>query len=341
MKAKTFTNGLMIFILALALIVPATALSKDLPKNVFIATNAQGSIYYSLGGVVAKIIDKYAGIGARVKPFSGSSAYIPAISLGKVDLGVNNTNDIRLAYRGKKPFIPSPNIRVLTAMNPLLVGLLVRNNSDIKTVMDMKGKRVAAKFPAQLSIVYCIGGMMAADNLSWSDVVEIPVTNIVVGIQALKDKRLDVTAFAVMAAKVKEANATISGGIRFLNINGSPEGAAKMAEIFPGSYPFTIKANAPGTAGILQDTTVQAYDVFLTSGTHLSIDAAYEITKALYENVDEVRKGHKMLGLFGGDRMVKLNATVPYHEGAVKFYQEIGLWSKEMDKVQTKLLSKS
>lgn len=320
---------------------PGGGMAKDLPKFVYIATNPQGSLYYTFGSVIGKVLDDHSGIKARVQPSGGSSAYIPAISQGKIDLGVNNTNDVRMAYQGLSPFVKSPNIRNLTVVCPLLVGMLVRNDSDIKTMQDIKGKRVAAKFPAQLSITYCIGSMMAADGLSWKDVVEVPVTNIIVGVQALVEKRLDVTSIAVSAAQTKEADATIPGGVRFLSINGTPEGARRMAEVFPGTYPFTLKANAPGTSGILTDTVVQAYDVFLIAGTQLSEDAGYAITKTLYERVDEVQKGHGMLRRFGKDRMVKPNVTIPYHDGAIKFYKEVGLWTAEMDKVQEQLLSRA
>jgi len=329
------------FCLALSLTFPAGALASDLPKFVFIATNPQGSIYYSFGSVLGKVLDDHSGIGARVRPSGGSSAYIPAISQGKIDLGVNNANDVRMAYRGMEPFVKSPNIRVLTVMCPLLVGMLVRNNSDIMTMQDMRGKRVASKFPAQLSIVYCIGGMMAADGLSWEDVKEVPVTNVVVGVQALIENRLDVTSFAVMAAKVKEAHSTIPGGVRWLSINASKEGAEKMAEVFPGSYPFLIKANAKGTVGITKDTNVQAYDVVLTGGTKLSDDAAYAIVKTLHAHPAEIQKGHGLLRRFGTDQMVKSNVTIPYHDGAIKFYKEAGLWTAEMDKTQKRLLSEA
>lgn len=329
------------FFLAVSLVLPAGVFASDLPKFVFIATNPQGSIYYTFGSVLGKVLDDHSPIGGRVRPSGGSSAYIPAISQGKIDLGVNNANDVRMAFRGMKPFVKSPNIRVLTVMCPLIVGLLVRNDSDIQTVQDMRGKRVAAKFPAQLSIVYCIEGMMAADGLSWSDVKEVPVTNIVVGIQALTEKRLDVTSFAVMAAKVKEAHATIPGGIRFLSINASKEGAERMAKVFPGSYPILLKANAKGTVGIPKDTWVQAYDVFFTTGTKLSNDAAYTIVKTLHANPAQIQKGHGLLRRFGTDKMVKSNVTIPYHDGAIKFYKEAGLWSAEMDKTQKQLLSEA
>lgn len=320
---------------------PGTAKAEDLPRFVNIATNPQGSIYYVFGGTFAKVISNNTSIKARVQASSGSSAYIPAISRGKIELGVNNTNDVRLAYQGKEPFISSPNIRVLTVVCPLVVGMLVRNNSDIDTMEDLRGKRVAAEFPAQISIKKNIESMLAANGLSYDDVKKVPCENLIQGVQALMEGRVDATAIAIFAGKAKEANSTIPGGVRFLSIDGSPEGAARMAESFPGTYPVTVKANAPGTVGIKEKTTVQAYDVFLIGSTHLSVDAGYTIAKALAGNNKEVQKGHGMLSSFNKEIMVKPNVTIPYHNGAIKYYQEAGLWNEEMEKVQQELLTEA
>jgi TRAP-type uncharacterized transport system substrate-binding protein len=79
----------------------------------------------------------------------------------------------------------------------------------------------------------------------------------------------------------------------------------------------------------------------LTTGTQLSEDAGYVIAKTLYEHADKVKKGHGMLRRYGRDKMVKANVTIPYHDGAIKYYKEIGLWSEKMDKIQAGLLSEA
>ena len=99
-----------ILVLLLLLALPTTTMAKDLPKFIFIATNPQGSLYYTFGSIFGKILDGTSGMGVRVQPSGGSSAYIPAISQGKADLGINNTNDVLLAYTGHKPFVKSPNV---------------------------------------------------------------------------------------------------------------------------------------------------------------------------------------------------------------------------------------
>ena len=335
---KRSTKVFLLFLPVVFFSLVTGVMAKPLPKFIYIATPPQGSIYYSFAGIFAKILDDYSGMSARVQALAGSSAYIPAISEGKIELGINNANDLRLAAHGEKPFIKSPNIRVATVMCPLLVGICVRNNSDIKTLKDLKGKKVAAKYPAQLAIALNVETMIASAGMTWADVKEVPVTNSPAGIQALIEGRVDAAAFAIMGAAVKEADATIPGGLRFLAVVDTPEGASSMARVWPGSYPFMVKAGAPGTVGIKQDQPMMAYDIVLSTGTKISDDVVYAVTKTLYEHADAIQKGHNMLERFSKDKMAKTNATVPYHDGAIKFYKEVGLWSADMDKVQAKLL---
>lgn len=339
MRTRRRSTGIILFVLLIvSLFLLGSVMAKGLPKFVYIATPPQGSVYYSFAGIFAKIVDEHSGMSGRVQALAGSSAYIPAISQGKIEFGINNANDIRLAALGEKPFIKSPNIRIATVMCPLLVGICVRNNSDIKTIQDLKGKRVAAKYPAQLALALNVETIMASAGMTWEDVKEVPVTNSPAGIQALIEGRVDAAAFAIMGAAVKEADATIPGGLRFLPVVDTPEGAKGMAKVWPGSYPSMVKGGAPGTVGIKQDQPMMAYDIVLSTGSTIDNDVVYAVVKTLYEHEDAVRKGHNMLARFARDKMAKPNATVPYHDGAIKFYKEAGLWSAEMEKVQQELL---
>lgn len=335
--------------LAPALILAAVALPTpavdtripQLPQFLFIATNGQESLFYSLGGVVARVIDEATGIRARVKPYSGSSAYLPAISQGKVDMGINNTNDARAAYRGIEPFAPSPNVRAISVLCPVFTGILVKNDSDIRTLRDLRGRRISAKYPAQLSVKVIIEACLATANMDWGDVVQVPVVNAAQGVQALMEGRVDAACFAVTGSKIQEAEASIRGGVRFLPLEHSPEAAARMAGIFPGAYPWTLSPDTPGHGVIRQETSIMGYDIFVTAGTGLSPDAAYAVTKALYDGEKAVQKGHDLLSRFRRDRMIEAGFPIPYHDGAVSFYREIGLWTSAMDGMQRNLLSEA
>jgi len=309
--------------------------AAPMPKLVALGTNPAGTAYYAVGSALAKVLSEQSGMQVRVQPYSGSTTYIPLLNTGELELGLNNTSDVFHAYRGDKPFQPAPNLRLVAVVYPMAVGIVVRNNSPFRKMEDLRGKRVTARYTAQLAVFYNVGSMLASAKLDWKDIVEVPVPGVNEGVQALIEGRADAAAHAVGSAKLEEANASIPGGIRFLPIDSSPEGVKRMQSVMTGTFGLTLKAGS--VTGAVNDVTVQGYDVYLTAGKSLNEQVAYQITKTLWEQEDALRKAHRSLQLFGRDKMAKTIATIPYHSGAIKFYKEKGLWSSEMEKVQAAL----
>ena len=311
----------------------------QLPSNLGVGTNPQGSLFYSLGSAVAKVLSAHLPVQARVQPYAGTSVILPLIDAGELALGVNNTNDSRMAYRGLKPFLPSPKLRLASVLLPIGVGIMVPARSDIRTLKDLKGKRLSGDFKAQLAVWYNSTSILASEGMTWDDVQVVPTANVVTGAKLMMEGRVDATLFALGAAQVREADASIPGGVRFLPINDSPEGVRRMQEAMPGTYPLVMKKGS--SPGILADTTVEAYDVFVITGAGMNDEAVATIVKALHAAEKEIQESFRPLQSFSRAKMVKDNATIPYHPGAIKAYKELGLWNPAMDAVQARLLGEA
>jgi TRAP-type uncharacterized transport system substrate-binding protein len=80
------------------------------------------------------------------------------------------------------------------------------------------------------------------------------------------------------------------------------------------------------------------YPVLTVTSVHLLDEIAYEMLRVLAENYKEAQPLHPAIKEWEPKLMVMKNITVPYHDGAIKFYKEKGLWSAEMDTVQARLL---
>ena len=321
--------------LCLALGTSAARSAEPLPKILALGTNPAGSAYYSVGSALAKILSENSGMQVRVQPYSGSTTYMPLLDSGELELGLNHTNDVRLAYRGEKPFHRSPNLRMLSVIFPLVVGAIVRNDSDIQRIEDVRGKRVTGRYTSQLAVYYNWTAILAGGGLTWKDVVEVPVPGVNEGIQAFMEGRADVTLTALVAAKLEEANATVPGGVRFIPIDTSPEGVKRMQSIVGGSFPYPVKAGK--LTGVVKDVSIMGYDAYMTAGKSQREDVVYQVTKTLWEQEEAIRKSQRLLGGFSRKDMVKTIATIPYHAGAIRFYREKGMWSPEMEKVQAGL----
>ena len=328
--------GLVLVLLA-ALATPAAA---QLPRSVTLATNPPGTVYYTFGSGLAKVISG-GPFQVSIQPYAGSSTFLPLLNTGEVELGIVNAVDMGLSYRGPKfqiggrnPFPHAPNVRLVMRGSPLLVGLLVRKDSPIKTVHDVKGKRMTGEYPAHLAVWYNMFGHLASAGLTWSDVKVIPVPAVNEGVDALIQGRADVTEHAINAAKIKEADASI--GVRHVSIDCSPAGEKRLKQAVPGYYGRIVK---PGEAtAVVEDTCFIAYDTYLSAGKGVPDAVVEAALKSVWENTDKLAPIHPLFKEWTRERAVDHEATIPYHPGAVRFYKERKVWTAEMDAVQQKLL---
>ena len=323
--------------LVVALASPAAA---QLPRSVTLATNPPGTVYYTFGSGLAKVISG-GPFQVAIQPYAGSSTFLPLLNTGEVELGIVNAVDMGLSYRGPKfqiggrnPFPHAPNVRLVMRGSPLLVGLLVRKDSPIKTVHDVKGKRMTGEYPTHLAVWYNMFGHLASAGLTWSDVKVIPVPAVNEGVDALIQGRADVTEHAINAAKIKEADASI--GVRHVSIDCSPAGEKRLKQAVPGYYGRIVK---PGEAtAVVEDTCFIAYDTYLSAGKGVPDAVVEAALKSVWENTDKLAPIHPLFKEWTRERAVDHEATIPYHPGAVRFYKERKVWTAEMDAVQQKLL---
>jgi len=79
-------------------------------------------------------------------------------------------------------------------------------------------------------------------------------------------------------------------------------------------------------------------DVYLVATKEMSDDVAYQVVKVLWDYNEELAASIPVLKEWRRDRMVTKNATIPYHPGVIRFFREKGVWTKEMDALQAKLM---
>ena len=328
--------------LAVVVVTLAVAFGADAQPPVSIGTNPPGSVMYAVGSGITKVVSETGKVKMAVQPYAGSSTFIPLLNSGELEFGVVNAVDMALAHRGpnfkiggRNPYPHAPNVRLVMRGSPFLVALLVRKDSPIKNVYDIKGKRMTGEYPAHLAVWYNMFGHLSTAGFTWNDVKVVPVPAVNEGVDALVQGRADVTEFSLNGAKVKEADAAI--GVRHISNDCSPEGEKRLRAAVPGYYGRWIKAGS--ATAVLEDICVVAYDLQVATGKSVP-DAVVEATlRALWENIDKLQPIHSVFKEFTRDRAVDPDTTLPYHPAAVRFYKEHGVWKPEMDQVQQRLLS--
>ena len=306
-------------------------------KTATLGTNPAGSVFYAIGAGLTKVAADGGGVQLTQQPYSGSSTFLPLLESGELEFGVNNAVDMALAHRGpafkvggRNPFPHAPSLRLVMRIAPLVVAPLVRKDSPIKTMQDVKGKRVTGEYPANLAIWYNVFGALSSAGLAWSDVRVIPVPGLNEGIDALVQGRADVSSYALNSAKVKEADSAV--GVRHLAIDCSPDGERRLRAAVPGYYPRRIK-KGDGT-GVLEDLCVIGYDVYLVAGKSVADKTVELLLTAIADNADKLAPYHPALRDFNREQMITSDITIPYHPAAVRVFRERGAWTPDSEQAQ-------
>ncbi|MDP2659832.1 MAG: TAXI family TRAP transporter solute-binding subunit [Dehalococcoidia bacterium] len=319
----------------------------SLPAKLEFATHAVGSVFNAIGSGIGKVAASHSGMGVAVTPTGGPPAWIPGLnSSGSPDIGIINTFELWQAYSGKiapepipgdtrtkAPYEPSPNIRILMMGTNNRAGFLVRADSPMKTIKDIKGKTFTwgyQAFPANIPV-----GLAALANggLKLDDVKQVPVPEVTAGVQALMEGRAEVTTAAIGMPIVAEADAKI--GVRFLEYSTDPKDVKAAQAVMPSGK---VDREPVGTAGVKVATPVWSYPISVVGSTHMSDDVAYALVKAWWDNYKELEPIHAQLVGWDPKVFVQEVATVPFHPGAIKFYKEKGIWGAKEDAMQASLL---
>ena len=293
-----------------------------------IATNPQGTLYYSVGAAIAAVMQQKAGLTVRVQATSGTSAYVPLLNRGEVEFGPMNAIDVVNAFNGVVNFKDrkNPELRLVGVLFPLPVAMAVPNDSPAKSIKDLKGMRMPSQFTAQTTVQFIQDALLATGGLSIADMKPFPVTNYIKGMQALGEGKVDSAMFGVGTGASQEVHIARAsrGGLRYLSVTDAPEALAAMRKVFAGAYVKVVEPS-PGYTGILAPTRIMLYSVFLVTSPHGSADVVYKATKAIYENKPMLEAASATMKTFDPGVMVEAN-TVPYHPGAERFFKEVGAW---------------
>ena len=300
-------------------------------RQVTIGTNPAGTHSYVVAGAVATVVQNESGIRSIIRPFSGSSAYVPLLHRGEITLGLVTNIDSYLSYSGLQPYRAAmSNLRLLARAFPLYMMYMVRGDSDFYRIEDLRGQRVVVSIRANAALEFLHRAILATGDLTGENINEITVGGLTDGARLLTEGRVDAVSIGVDTALTLQAHSTIGGGIRYVTM-GSNE--SRLPELMPGSK-VSPAPKGPTTIGLDELPRVSEISHYINTGIHLSEDDAYFLTKTIHEQWQTLRDNYSVMSEVHAEEMSPANPSIPYHEGAVKYYKEIGLWTEDHEKNQ-------
>lgn len=302
--------------------------------RISIATNPAGTLYYQLGGGFAKLLNEKLGVQAIVQPYAGTSAYLPLVESGEVTMALSSTLDAGSAYRGEQGRNSMLKLRSLARIFPLRYALLVRKDSPIRSVADLRGKRVVLSFKANIGLDPINTTVLASAGLKESDVVPANVAGIPQGVRGVVEGNIDGTWVAVGIPVVKEAHASV--GIRYVDLGGPNFTEAFLSSRVPGLFPLTV-GPSPALPEVTEPVQVIGYDVFMMVSANMPAAEAKRILAALDEGFPGLQQDYPALRAGDPKRIASATNTVPFHPAAVEYYKAKGLWTPRNDAQEKKI----
>lgn len=295
-------------------------------KRITIGSNPAGSTYFLLAGGFAKLFQTKLKIRSTAQPHAGSSVYLPLMDSGEITLGLNSSLDSGLAYNGKAPYKKAmKNVRSIARVWILPYSYMVKNNSGIKTVADLKGKKVVVKFKTNVSLAQMNRTILATAGLTENDITSVDSGGVVAGIKMVVEGRADAATVALAMPALRKADATVPGGLRIVSL-GPKATDEFMDQGMPGSY--TMIAEPSKTRPFVRGATkIAAFDTYLNAGTSVTDEDGYALAKAIYANWKQMQKDYPPLRGTKQSALAPANNPIPYQRGAAKYYKEVGLWT--------------
>jgi hypothetical protein len=293
-------------------------------QTIGIVTTPAGSFSNSAGQAIAKVLVDKAKLRAVVQ--AQASTGFEEVESGSADFNVSNSFDATFFATGTGDYEGQGKhevMRYVGALIPYRVAMHVRADSAIRTIADLKGKRVSSDFNAQKTIGRIIAAHLANAGLSFNDVVKVPAPNVTRQAEDFMSGKVDVMFFALGSAAIKQANASV-GGLRVLEVDTSAQAMKRTEALIPGAYVMQV-APGPAIDGITRPTHLIAFDMVAITNSKVSDDVVYRVAKALHDNKPDLVATFPPFGLFQPQGMAKPLIGVPMHPGAAKYYREAGL----------------
>ncbi len=290
-----------------------------------IGTGGVTGVYYPTGGAICRLVNKDRkehGVRCSVESTGGSVYNTRTIREGELDFGVVQSDVQSAAIEGVRAFEndePYADLRAVFSVHPEPMHVMVRGDSGIESVMDMKGKRVNIGNPGSGTRVLA-GVLMEAAGVTPDDFALAAELKSSEQSAALCDGKLDAAIWAAGLPNGSSMEATSTCDIKILDLTSS--GMDKVLAANPAYAAAGIPGGMyPGNDGDIASWGPKA--TFVTDAS-TSEDVVYVLVKAVFENFEDFKKLHPAFGRLTEEQMIKDGLSAPLHPGAEKYYKERG-----------------
>jgi TRAP transporter TAXI family solute receptor len=334
---KSAFSALMILPLFMLLTIPSPAAGET--KRLFrIGTGGATGVYYPIGKLIAEGLTKPVGkkdtpgtsvngapgIIGVAQNSAGSIENVRAVISGQNEAGLVQADIAAWAFRAEHAFAGDQSgraVRAVASLYPEMFQLVTRRDANIRSVPDLRGKRISIDEPGSgtLSVMRIV---LAAYGLSESDFSPVYLKPVFTQDKIAQN---EIQGFAMMAGVPMKAVTQLSDiGLSFvpIDLKKASEITARFPYLVPGKIPSGVYSGIPETP------TLQVYALLVVSA-EISEDLIYQVTAALWSErtLSLLKQGHPQGKLITPETALT-GLSIPLHAGAERYYREKGLLLK-------------
>ncbi|MGP1628688.1 MAG: TAXI family TRAP transporter solute-binding subunit [Giesbergeria sp.] len=286
-----------------------------------ILTGGQSGVYYPLGVALSQIYAKaIPNVRATAQVTKASAENLNLLQAGRGELALALADSVSDAWRGEaEAGFPKKldKLRGLSGTYSNYIQIVANADSGIKTLADLKGKRIsvgAAKSGTELNA----RAIFKAAGLSYADLAKVEYLPFGESVELIKNRQLDATlqSAGLGVASIRD----LSTSVKIVVV---PVPADVVAKVGDAAYQMAvIPANT--YTGQTQDVATAAIPNFLITHSGVPEELAYQMTKQMYENIDTLYAAHNAAKAIKLENAIK-GMPVPLHPGAERYYREVGL----------------
>jgi len=285
--------------------------SFNYAKTTFITVGTGGitGVYYPTGGAICKIVNKKRkdyGIRCTVESTGGSVFNVNAIMSGDLEFGVVQSDRQFQAINGSEKSEwagkPQKDLRAVFSIHPESITLVAAVDAGIKSIADLKGKKVNIGNPGSGQRQNSIDALEAV-GIDYKKDLKAEGIKASESASLLQDGRIDAFFYTVghPNGSIKEATSG-KRKVRFASITDVDKLLAKYPYYAPAVIPISFYPNAENKEDV----------------------KTYAITKEVFENFEDFKKLHPAYQVLTKKGMLE-GLSAPIHPGAMKYYKEAGL----------------
>jgi TRAP transporter TAXI family solute receptor len=307
-----------LLVAAAALAIAATAQAQEF---VTVLTGGTSGVYYPMGVALSQVYGKaMPGSKTSAQVTKASAENLNLLQAGRGEIAFTLGDALNEAWKGNEEAgfkTPLKKLRTIAAIYPNYIQIVANADSGIKTLADLKGKRVAVGAPKSGTELNARDIFRGA-GMSYKDFAKVEYLPFGESVELMKNRQLDATL--ISAGLGVAAIRDLATSVKIVIV---PVPADVVAKIGEAAYQAgTVPANTYN--GQTDAVATVAIQNFLVSHEGVSTDAAYKMTKAIFEHLPELQAAHAAAKAITRENAAKA-PPAPLHPGAERYYREIGL----------------